>query len=261
MDIYEYFTKEKEKLEEKINNAKEYIGEGEEYVTFHVKENNTYLYLTNRGQKRRYLKKEEYKKYLSEIKRAYYIKQLKYDEMYLIAINAFIKKFNPKVQKAEIVFQNNEELAKLLFPEINIVSKKLLAWFEAGYSSDPPFPEKRTIKTVHGEKVRSKSERDIADSLLTCGVPYRYEWKIDINGITMHPDFVIRHPKTGKFFIWEHLGRADDDQYLLDSFRKLEIYAKAGYIVGKNLIITTETVERTLEMETINEVIKRNFLS
>lgn len=260
MDIYEYFISEQAKVAERIQSITKYIGEDfDEYVTLNIKQHKVDVYLFNKENEKIYLRKAEYKKHLKEIQKAYYIRQLQFDQMYLMAINAFLKKYNPKINKADIIIQNNDEIAKLLFPNINTLSRKLRAWLEENYQSDPPFPEKRNIKTLHGEKVRSKSECMISDAMYMKGIPYRYECKLEIEGIAVHPDFMIMHPKTGEIFIWEHWGKADNQQYLQDNMKKLEMYAKAGYIAGKNLIITTESVEYPLDSNTVNLAIKRFF--
>lgn len=35
---------------------------------------------------------------------------------------------------------------------------------------------------------------------------------------SIHPDFTVRHPITGKRIYWEHFGMMDDQEYRNDGF-------------------------------------------
>ena len=56
--------------------------------------------------------------------------------------------------------------------------------------------ENKLYRTSHGDLVRSKSEMMI--SLLLCQhhIPFHYEEELVLNGVTIYPDFTIRHPIT-----------------------------------------------------------------
>ena len=62
--------------------------------------------------------------------------------------------------------------------------------------------------------------------------------------------------RTSKLFIYEHLGRMDDTEYVAKNIRKMELYEKNGYILGKNLIITHETSKSPLNMNIVDDYIK-----
>ena len=62
--------------------------------------------------------------------------------------------------------------------------------------------------------LRSKSEAIIDMILYKNGIPFRYEEKIVLGDVILYPDFVIRHPKTGDFYYWEHFGMMDDEDYI-----------------------------------------------
>lgn len=93
--------------------------------------------------------------------------------------------------------------------------------------------------TNRGEKVRSKSERFIADALFEFNLDYRYEQKLVLNEYTFHPDFTIINPLNGSLYYWEHLGM-NDPEYTVDWLNRKEVYVNNGIIPGKNLIVTTE---------------------
>jgi len=93
-------------------------------------------------------------------------------------------------------------------------------------------------ETKRGEMVRSKSEQYIANFLYDAGIPYRYEMRLVLGGEIRYPDFVILLPD-GREIIWEHFG-LNDREYMANNMEKLELYARNGYHIGKNLIVTFE---------------------
>ena len=117
----------------------------------------------------------------------------------------------------------------------------------------PPFrPHELIHRTRDGTMVRSKSEAMIADALFDAGLRFKSETGVVINRAMgggerkVYPDFEILHPKTHELVWWEHLGRADDGSYMQGSLEKLEEYGDAGINLGKNLIITSETIDAPL---------------
>jgi len=72
------------------------------------------------------------------------------------------------------------------------------------------------LYTAKGERVRSKSEIIIADSLMRAGVPYRYEFPIILNGYgKIYPDFTVLNVGLRKELYWEHLGMMDDSEIFI----------------------------------------------
>ena len=94
--------------------------------------------------------------------------------------------------------------------------------------------------TNSGIRVRSKSERIIADTLYQYGVTFSYEAAIALGSVAWSPDFTVYKPFDGKVFIWEHFGLMDDDEYRLNTNKKLAFYAKYDFLPFKNLICTYE---------------------
>lgn len=140
------------------------------------------------------------------------------------------------------------------------LSDELSAWASEDFPSDPPFPEKRIHNTAANIKVRSKSEVLITNALYTHQIPFRYECMITLGFHKLHPDFTIRHPATGKIYLWEHYGTADDPRYMNDSLDKQKLYIANGFIPSTNLILTYETQNTPLTMDTIERVIREYFL-
>lgn len=88
--------------------------------------------------------------------------------------------------------------------------------------------------TEDGHRVRSKSERAIADYLFRNGFRYQYEVPVTIAGVHLRPDFFL--PDVGPHGTYiEHFGM-DTESYLAQAQRKIQLFAQAGL----NLITTTE---------------------
>lgn len=72
--------------------------------------------------------------------------------------------------------------------------------------------------TEKGERVRSKSELLIAEHLNRYGIPYRYEKPLELKDrcriVICRPDFTTMNKRTSRLFIYEHLGRMDDTDYV-----------------------------------------------
>lgn len=121
-------------------------------------------------------------------------------------------------------------------------------------------PENLTQPTLAGFNVRSKSEALITNTLTERNIPFVYEeiLTVSIPGrgeIALHPDFVIHLPD-GKKIIWEHLGMLSDDSYLSAFAEKLRLYHAAGYHIGSNLFLTTDTPDGRLDMDAVMNVIE-----
>ncbi len=109
--------------------------------------------------------------------------------------------------------------------------------------------------TANGERVRSKSEIMIANTLSRRKIPYRYECPILINGKKYYPDFMVLNKRTREVFVWEHLGMMDDREYVDRNIVKLKNYEDSGYILGKNLIITMEDNNYPISSKSIEKKI------
>ena len=124
------------------------------------------------------------------------------------------------------------------------------------------------LHTENGEKVRSKSEVIIANSLKAAGVPYRYEFPLlmdknaetpdfpDYDFCNLHPDFYCLNLRTRQEFAWEHFGMMDDPDYAKRAAEKIQLYQENGFFPGKNLIITMETSKKPLSSKVLKGIIK-----
>ncbi|MCQ2549786.1 MAG: hypothetical protein MJ134_07075 [Lachnospiraceae bacterium] len=115
----------------------------------------------------------------------------------------------------------------------------------------------------NGERVRSKSEKLIADELSNRGIPYKYEMPLTLETsgrtVIFRPDFTIMNKRTGKRYILEHLGMLDNPDYLNHALDKINIYEKNGYLLGDKLIILHETSMAPLSTNVMKSYIERYF--
>ena len=104
-------------------------------------------------------------------------------------------------QMLDPLFMTDQEYARL--------------WQTKEYTKRPFRPGDMEIYTDHGERVRSKSEKMIADKALQMTIPYRYEYPLWLEGYgEARPDFVFLNVRTREEFSHEHFGMLDNLEYL-----------------------------------------------
>ena len=134
-------------------------------------------------------------------------------------------------------------------------------WLSFKYEGKPGYDEGLTHTTDRGEKVRSKSEKIIADKLYALGIPYRYEYPVHIKGYgTVYIDFVILDVKTRKEIYYEHFGKMDDPDYINKNLPKLQSYPQNGIVLGKNFIATFESSKHPFDISTL-EIMLQELLA
>ena len=125
-----------------------------------------------------------------------------------------------------------------------------------GFEESAPF-----FISKKGERVRSKTELFIANSLYGSGVAYLYECRLNLIGLgTVHPDFLVLDIKNRRTIVWEHLGKMQDPGYVERNLRKINAYLKNGYILGETLILTFESSNVPIDTTIIEGIIGRYFL-
>ncbi len=130
-------------------------------------------------------------------------------------------------------------------------------WMEKHKGGENTFGEATEFKTLRGEYVRSKSEKILADYFFTNQIPYQYEPRFELDDYrSKYPDFVLYNVRKRKTIYWEHLGKVDDASYVIRNMSKLMDYEKNGLILGDNLIVTMETLERPLDIRIVEEKVR-----
>lgn len=151
----------------------------------------------------------------------------------------------------------NDGLKKLIHP-INVDDDTYATMWEAVTYEGLEFAaeDKTEFYTKRGERVRSKSELLIANTLYDNNIPYRYEYPLEQdNGRKLYPDFMVLNRKQRKEFYWEHLGMMDNPDYVGHNIWKFNEYRKAGVVLGANLFVTYETASMPLGTGEIKRLI------
>lgn len=151
----------------------------------------------------------------------------------------------------------------LLTPIIQSDEDFIKEWQSVTYEGKPFYPSDTSeYYTIKNERVRSKSEVLIADTLYRFNVPYRYEYPVYIQGVgTINPDFYCLNVRTREVIIFEHFGKMDDPDYAANSFVfKIQRFDAAGYVMGKNFVFTAESMYYPLSTKTIENIIKKYLL-
>lgn len=141
----------------------------------------------------------------------------------------------------------------ILTDEDYISNWKSIHYTPKGFAEGTP-----EIYSERGERVRSKSEKIIADKLYRLNIPYRYEAPLFLEGLgTIHPDFTVLDIKNRKNIYWEHLGMMDKPEYAEQAVVRINQYERNGYIQGQELILTYETSKCPLDIRSIEKIIER----
>lgn len=157
----------------------------------------------------------------------------------------------------EVYIKLHPARKQLVEPYIKPVSD-IIAEFENIQYKGKGFSEDETTAyyTEKGERVRSKSEKIIADTLNRKGIPYHYELPLELKyrnrTIVMYPDFTALNKRTGKRYILEHLGMMDKTSYYENAMWKIDVYEKNGILLGNGLLITHETAGSPLDTNVLD---------
>lgn len=143
---------------------------------------------------------------------------------------------------------------ELIIPIVPTANMAIEEWMKKYKGSENTFGEATEFKTLRGEYVRSKSEKILADYFYNNHIPYQYEPRFELDDYrNKYPDFVLLNVRKKKTIYWEHLGRVGELDYATRNFAKLMDYEKNGLVLGDNLIVTLETLERPLDIKIVEE--------
>lgn len=215
-----------------------------------------------------YIKKEGAWKYLKkqDHKLAYAIAQRDYDREVLQracerkkALESFLQKYEKSCLKK--LYKDMNPYRKALI-KTNILSDEEFAkrWLAIEYKSKQGYDDFQELYTEQGERVRSKSEKIIADKLYHMGIPYRYEYPLVLqDNIKLYPDFtILKMPEREEVYL-EHFGMMDDPDYVSNVMRKLNTYEKNGIYIGVNLFITYESAKYPLNTKGLDGLFRHLF--
>lgn len=191
-------------------------------------------------------------------KRRYFNSHLQHLQAEKKAIDSFLKSYPEEDPSAKMLLPSSG-YHDLLSSCYSLESEDLNQWANEAYDHCTLYPERLVHETASGHMVRSKSEAMIAMLLYQKKIPFRYECALSLRNIVIYPDFTIRHPDTGKYFYWEHLGLMDDMDYNRNACSKIQLYATNNIIPTIQLILTAETLAQPLTYNTVQHTIQQYF--
>ena len=193
--------------------------------------------------------------------REYNERMLHAAEKELSILNRLLKYYKSDV--LEYVYPNLSEGKRRIVKSDYLTDEEYAClWESQSYvpkEIDDNVPE---LYTEKNERVRSKSEIIIANTLLSMNIPYKYEMPLKLKAIwtRIHPDFTVLNKRTRKVYYWEHFGMMDDLDYVKKNMKKLDVYIKNGIYVGDQLILTTETSTEPLQTSVIKQMINKYLI-
>ena len=210
----------------------------------------------------RYVRKNETTLIKQHLQKAYDEKVLKIFTAELQGLRVLLQKAENAVNKVRKAYSAYPAEVKKLITPVDVSDEDYIReWMEETYEGKPipdylPFWE-----TKRKERVRSKSELNIANALADKGIPYKYECPLQLSsGVIVYPDFTVLDVKRRRVLYWEHRGMMDDKEYARGAVLRLKELTREGFFIGEELIITEETSANPLGTNEIETVIRRFFL-
>ena len=257
--IYQQILLEYRRLEKKIAKIKKKLALFPPGKLLCAKDRQYCKWYQSDGKTKKYIPKHERKIAEQLAQKRYFTCLLEDLEKERNALSYYLRHHSSLSKSEE--FLSHPEYQDLLSSYFKPQSQDLAEWMNAPYEKNMKYPENLIHKGMYNQMFRSKSEVLIAMLLQEKRIPFRYECILNLSGNTIFPDFTIRHPVTGAYYYWEHLGMLDDSSYLESALEKLNLYAQHGIYLGINLIITYETKNNPLSPETVLKQIALYFES
>lgn len=162
----------------------------------------------------------------------------------------------------EKIYTSMNKARQLLVTPIEPTWDQLLTkWYEEEYQGKEFKEGTPLILTEKGERVRSKSEKILADYFYRKNILYKYEKPLHLKGYgTVYPDFTFLSKKTYQEIYWEHEGMMDKQDYARAAVRKIELYQINHIYPGDRLIITFETEQNVLNSKIIENLIEKYLI-
>lgn len=207
----------------------------------------------------KYIKKRELELARRIAQRDYDASVVKYATARIKAMDTFLEEYE-KTSLKRIYEETNLYRRELISAPIISDEEYIKRWQAVRYEGKTFSDEMPEIITERGERVRSKSEKIIADKLYALGIPYRYEYPLVLEGnVKVYPDFtILRMPQREEVYL-EHLGLMDNSEYMDSVVYKLNTFERNGIYLGVNLFITHETSKKPLNIRALDGMLKQLF--
>ena len=208
-----------------------------------------------------YISKSDDSKLKPYLQKYYDEKILKIVNQEIFILEAFLKKSNDFIKQIQQTYSNlPDETKKYIHPLDMSDEDYKNYWLSIPYERKPIPDYVPFYETKLKERVRSKSEINIANALAEKGIPYKYECPLILkNGTKIHPDFTVLDVRERRVKYWEHRGMMDDKDYAKSAVERIKTLMQNGIFLGRDLIITEETSANPLGTDEIDAIIKKYF--
>ncbi len=158
----------------------------------------------------------------------------------------------------KIFIYEHPERKKLIRPVEQTWEQQVEIWLSNNYKCKEFRDGIPVIMTDRGERVRSKSEKILADYFYRRGILYKYECPVYLPGFgKVYPDFTFLSKRTRQEIYWEHHGMMDEPAYAENAVKKIYAYERNHIYVGERLILTFETGKTVLDTKLIEKLTDR----
>ena len=175
----------------------------------------------------------------------------------LVQLSELLLDFNDD-EIEQIYHDLSDDRKELVIPIEPTKQQQLKIWLETPYRGKEFLEGSMIILSERGERVRSKSEKILADYFYRNGIQYLYEKPLYLNGFgTVYPDFTFFSQRLGKEIYWEHEGMMDKADYAQSAIKKINSYQLNGIFPGERFILTYETEKDALNTKMIKTLVTK----
>ena len=248
-------------LADRICRLETYLDTGDAYG-IRVKRVNVkpyfYLRIPGRQQPDQYISAGDSARYRRYARKIYSKKVIPAMKKDLNALRRFLSDYSWK-SEADLAGSLDPELVRLCGEGFASRDTIISDWLSQTWTETPPSGNAPDRPTVAGYCVRSKSEEFIANALFNHEQYFFYEKPLYLKtqNYPLFPDFTILKRDTLEEVYWEHFGLIDNPVYAEQACRKILAYIRAGFVIGKNLIVTFETSGCPLSSMDVEQIIKQ----
>lgn len=190
--------------------------------------------------------------------------QASYDKKIIKIVDENLKKIQSlnktfEEDELESVYKALDPARQVLVEPVEpIAEEELEKWMKLDYEKNGFEFGNDVILTNRNERVRSKTEKIMADAFDQRGIPYKYECPLGLrNGRFVYPDFTFFNPRNREEIYWEHFGMMDKVDYVKSALRKIMLYEQNGLYRGERLITTFEWSTQSLNKRWLDHLINK----
>ncbi len=255
---YAELSKIKAEREQAVANAPE----GRIHIVRSGKKVQFYLRADKSDKSGRYIHKNDKKTIKKYLQKSYDEEIIKAIGQELQGLERLFKKSDSSVDNIRQIYSGKQIEIKSAISPVDVSDEDFVKkWIDKSYVGKEISDYVPFYDTKRKERVRSKSELNIANMLDSYGVPYKYECPLKLkDGKVIYPDFTVINVKSRKVIYWEHRGMMDDKNYANMAVSRIKQMRKSKICLGDNLIITEETAADPLGTDEIKFVIKKYLI-